>query len=177
MPKAVFSVAHQDPSIFPMTLWGNILANSFIDLTTKSSIFTTQLQEKGKHLPTSLVTSSSSQTPPKLNVTDLAGIGLSHGPSTRQAVLLVFPHCKELSIYGAHIEDTFLTTKVHLIKCSKYDRQVCICVAESPRIWLSDMSAFFPDYAYSNLNTGTIGRLGALWGPRPGWVWSARAFA
>jgi hypothetical protein len=57
---------------------------------------------------TSSVTSSSSQTPPKSNVTDLAGIGPSHGPSTRRAVLLVFPHRKELSVYGAHIEDSFL---------------------------------------------------------------------
>jgi hypothetical protein len=35
MPKAVFSVARQDPSVFPgipATLWGDVLANSFIDI-------------------------------------------------------------------------------------------------------------------------------------------------
>jgi hypothetical protein len=70
----------------------------------------------------------------------------------------------------------FSPTQVHLIECSKYDRRVCTRVTESPRIRLSDVSAFFPDYAYSNLNTGTIGRPGALRGPRPDRVWSARAF-
>lgn len=109
------------------------------------------------------MTSSSSQTPPKSNVTDLAGIGLSHGPSTRRAVLLVFPHRKELSIYGAHIEDTFLANPSTPYRV--LDRRVRTRVAESPRIRLSDVSAFFPDYAYSNLNTGTVGRLGALRGP------------
>jgi hypothetical protein len=32
MPKAAFSVARQDPSVFPATLWGDVLANSFVDL-------------------------------------------------------------------------------------------------------------------------------------------------
>ena len=87
----------------------------------------------------------------------------------KAAVLFVFPHSEELSIYGARIEDTLLANPSTPDRVLKYDRRVRTRVAESPRIRLSDVSAFFPDYAYFNLTTGTIGTLGALRDPGQAW--------
>jgi hypothetical protein len=71
-------------------------------------------------------------------------------------VLFVLPHCEELSIYGAHIKGTFLANPSTPDRVSKYDRRVRTRVAESPRIRLSDVSAFFPDYAASILAQGPL---------------------
>jgi hypothetical protein len=79
----------------------------------------------------------------------------------KAAILFAFPHRgEELSIYGAHTEGTFLAIPAAPDLVLKYDIRVRTRVPESPRIRLSDLSLFAPDYMYF-INAGaTLGTLG-----------------
>jgi hypothetical protein len=120
---------------FPTALWGDVIANAFIDLNTvfDSTNVDSQIRSSGDWC--------------------------SAWNKYRDAVAFVYPHrVRELRDYTGHILDTFLAIPGAPERVLQYDKRVRMRVAESSSLRLSDFRLFYDEYT-SSINSVFVGAL------------------
>jgi hypothetical protein len=147
---------------FPTSLWADVIANAFVDFDriydyhfatgTEGRKAVHQLGELRLITDTSKV-DRRVRTP---------GDWIMAWAKYHDAVVFVFPHRRqELRVYGTHIQDTFLANPNGSDRVLQYDRRVRARAADSARLRLCDVTAFFSDYQYFIHNGGPSGTSGA----------------
>lgn len=111
---------------FPTALWGDVIANAFIDLNT---VFDSTNVDKQIPSP---------------------GNWSTAWYKYKDAVVFVYPHReRELRDYAAHIQGAFLVIPDAPERVLQYDRRVRMRVAESSSLRLSDFGLFYDEYLNS----------------------------
>jgi len=128
-PECAKAILLKDPyrPEFPSNLWGNVLANTFIDFNQIFSQFCCPVDRQ------------------------ISGSGdwAYTWDKYEKAVLFAFPHRElELQQYKKHIQEQFLALPDAPKSILQYDKRVRTRVAESGSLRLCDLSEFSSDYLW-----------------------------